>query len=229
MSSPFFSELPLQVMNISALADQCMSEIGKYRYGEPYQDRYCLELFRRALVQCDSLAWKVVQHVFNETMIGWMRSHPLREAACRFESEENYVAQAFTRFRKATVGNQKVEFPTLAAALQYLRASLNAALLDTLRTCSWSKRMPLSEPDEPGKPSVENRVAAREVWEVIRSQLPGEREQRLAYLLFHCGLRPREIVHLCPQEFSEVGEIHRLRRHIFERLQWNADRREEGD
>jgi hypothetical protein len=229
MSSPFFSELPLHVMNISALADQCTSEIGKYRHGEPYHDRYCLELFRRALVQCDSPAWEVVQHVFNETMIGWMRSHPLREVACRFENEENYVAHAFTLFRKAIVGNQKAEIPTLAAALQYLRASLNAALLDTLRTCSWSKRKPLSEPDESGKPFVENRDAVRAVREVIRDLLPGEREQRLAYLLFHCGLCPREIVRLCPQEFSEIGEIHRLRRNIFERLLPNADRLPLGD
>jgi hypothetical protein len=229
MSSPFYSELPLQVMNISVLADQCTSEISKYRHGEPYHDRYCLELFRRALVQCDSLAWEVVQHVFNETMIGWMRSHPLREAACRFESEENYVARAFTHFRKATVGNQKVDFQTLAAAMKYLRVSLNAALLDTLRTCSWPKRMPLSEPDEPGKPLVENRDAARVVWEVIRNLLPSEREQRLAYLLFHCGLRPRAIVRLYPQEFSEVGEIHRLQRNIFERLLRNADRLPLGD
>src|SRR5205809_4136618 len=108
MSSPFFSELPLYVMNISALADQCTSEIGKYRHGEPYHDQYCLELFRRALVQCDPLAWEVVQQGFHETMIGWMRSHPLREAASRFESEENCVAQAFTRFWKATAGTQKL-------------------------------------------------------------------------------------------------------------------------
>jgi len=229
MSSPFFSELPLHVMSISGLADQCMSEIDKYRHGEPYHDQYCLELFRRAFVKCDPLAWEVVQQGFNETMIGWMRSHPLREAACRFESEENYVAQAFTRFWQATVGNQKLEFQTLAAALKHLRASLNGTILDALRTYSLSKQTPLSEPDEPGKPLVENRDAGREVWEVIRNLLPSEREQRLAYSLFHCGLGPREIVRLCPQEFSEVGEIHRLRRNIFEQLLRNADRLPLGD
>jgi len=206
-----------------------MSEIDKYRHGEPYQDRYCLELFRRALVPCDSLAWKVVQQVFNETMIGWMRSHPLREAACRFENEENYVSQAFTRFRKATVGNQKVEFPTLAAALQYLRASLNGAILDTLRTYSRSKRIPLLEPNEPEKPLVENHDGGCEVWEVFRKLLLSEREQRLAYLLIHCGLGPREIVRLYPEEFSEVGEIYRLRRNIFERLLRNVDCLPHGD
>jgi hypothetical protein len=55
-----------------------MSEIDKYRHGEPYHDQYCLELFRRALAECDPLAWEVVQQTFYETMLGWMRSHPLR-------------------------------------------------------------------------------------------------------------------------------------------------------
>jgi hypothetical protein len=54
--------------------------------------------------------------------------------------------------------------------------------------------------------------------------LPNERERRLVYLLYHCGLKPREIVRFCPQEWSEVQEIYRLRRNIIERLQHQADR-----
>ena len=53
--------------------------------------------------------------------------------------------------------------------------------------------------------------------------LPGEREQRLAYLLYHCGLKPREIVRFCPQEWSDVKEVYRMRRNIMERLLHHAD------
>ncbi len=49
--------------------------------------------------------------------------------------------------------------------------------------------------------------------------LPNKREQRLAYLLFHCGLKSREIVRFCPQE----QEIYQLRRIILERVLRNAD------
>jgi hypothetical protein len=38
-----------------------------------------------------------------------------------------YVAQTFERFRQATAFHQQVEFSTLAAALQYLRASLHVS------------------------------------------------------------------------------------------------------
>jgi hypothetical protein len=48
--------------------------------------------------------------------------------------------------------------------------------------------------------------------------LPNEREQRVAYLLFHCGLRPGDIVRLFPQEFSDLQEISRVRHTVIERL-----------
>jgi DNA-directed RNA polymerase specialized sigma24 family protein len=115
-----------------------------------------------------------------------------------------------------------LEFDTLAAALRYLRACLNGAILDTLRAYSRPKEVPLPEPGEAGEPLVEDSDEGGEVWEAIRGLLPDEREQRVAYLLYHCGLKPREIVCFCPQEFSEVREVYRLRRNIVHRLLRNA-------
>jgi hypothetical protein len=54
--------------------------------------------------------------------------------------------------------------------------------------------------------------------------LPDEREKRLAYLLYHCGLKPREIVLRCSPEFPDVQEIYRLNSNIVERLRRNCDR-----
>ncbi len=187
------SEPPLHALSVSALAARCTSEISKYRCGEPYNDQYCVELFRRAMVQHDPLAWEIVQQRFQETMLRWMRAHPQKELACRLDSEENYVALAFAR------------------------------ILDTLRDYLRPNAVPLPEPGEPGEPFAEDSHEGCEVWEVIQNLLPGEREQRVAYLLFHCSLKPREIVRFCPEEFSEVKEIYRLRRNIMERLLRHTD------
>ena len=70
---------------------------------------------------------------------------------------------------------------------------------------------------------AEDETEAGELWEVLQTMLPGQREQRLAYLLYHCGLKPREIVRFCPQEWSDVQEIYHLRRSILERLMHNVD------
>jgi len=207
----------------AALAEQCLLELGAYRRGEVCEEAYGLELFRRATVEKDVEAWEWVQRCFSEIVLGWLRRHPSRAAACRLESEENYVALAFERFWQATTLTQQVAFGRLSAALQYLRTSLHGAILDTLRAYSRPKEVPLPEPGEPGEPFAEEQTEGSEVWEALQSLLPNRRELRLAYLLYHCGLKPREMVRFCPQEWSDVQEIYRLRRNLLDRLMRNAD------
>ena len=83
--------------------------------------------------------------------------------------------------------------------------------------------MPLPDPGFAGEPAVEDQDEGSELWEVIRDMLPSERERRLAFLLYQCNLKPREIVRLRPQEFPDVTEIHRMKRNIVDRLARNAD------
>jgi hypothetical protein len=218
-----FADLSPQAMDISTLMDHCLREINSYRRGEPSNDIYGLELFRRALQERDPFAWEIIQLQFNNMMLHWMRSHPMRNVACRYDSEENYVAQALTRFWQATIGNEKIQFRSLAAVLRYLRASLNGIILDTLRAYSRPREISLPETVEPGDSFVVEQDDGYEVWEVIRNLLPDDRQRRVAYLIYRCGLKPREIVQFCSPEFSDVKEIYQLRHNIFDRLQRNAD------
>jgi hypothetical protein len=220
---PLPLDLSPAVISTSELADHCMSEINNYRNGVLSNDQYCLELFHRALMQRDSLAWEVLQRRFSKMVLHWMRVHPLRDIACRHDSEENYVAQAFARFWQATVNNHGIEFRSLASVLKYLRASLNGAILDTIRSYSRLQEMPLPEPGEPGELLAEEQEDESELWPIIQSLISDERQKRVAYLLFHSHLKPREIVKFCPREFRDVQEIYSLRRTIFERLLRNAD------
>ena len=219
---PAMSELP-GAMSLSALADRCTSEINNYRRGEASNDQYCLELFRRAMLERDDSAWALLVERFHEYMLGLFRRHLRQEAAARLDSPENYVARAFERFWLATVHNQQLEFTTLAAALSYLRNCLNGAILDTLRTYSRSREVALPEPGFAESPAVDDQDDGQELWDIIQSLLPNERERRVAYLLFHCNLKPREIVRRCTQEFSNVQEIYHRRRNITERLMRDSD------
>ncbi len=213
---------PEQALSISALVEQCQQEIQGYRRGEPSNEAYGLELLHRAIMQGDQAAWAGLQQCLGEMVRGWLRCHSSRSAACYWESEENYVALAFERFWQATVP-QRVAFETFAGALAYLRASLHGAILDTLRAYSRPKEVSLPEAGESGEPYGDDQTDNSDVWEILQSMLPNGREQRLAYLLYHCGLKPREIVRFCPQEWSNIQEIYRLRRNIMERLLRNAD------
>lgn len=61
------------------------------------------------------------------------------------------------------------------------------------------------------------------LWEQLLRLFPDKREQRLIYLTYNCGLKPMEIVRLCPEEFSSVREVYRLHGSIMDRLQRNLD------
>jgi hypothetical protein len=170
-----------------------------------------LELLRRAITHGDLKAWAAFQHCLQETVLTWLHDHPGSQAACRLHSERYFVALAFERLRQAALQKQ-VACETLSEVLVYLRASLNGTILETVRvssapgaiSCPWS-----DGEDCPDK---------SEVWDRLQALLSNERERRLAYLLYHCGLKPAEIVRGCPQEWSDVHEVARLRRIIFVRL-----------
>ena len=68
------------------------------------------------------------------------------------------------------------------------------------------------------EPAFADEYESHELGDSIESLLPNKREQRLAYLLYHCGLKAWEIVRYCPDEFSSVQEIYRLTRTIVERI-----------
>jgi hypothetical protein len=181
-------------------------------------DKYYLEKFRRALNECDHSAQEWLQHDLIEVVLDWMQYHPSRNLALRLHSKEHYVAQTFEYFWQTSLHYQKFEFKTLADVLRYLRVSLNSVILDTLRSYSRPGERPLVKSVVARGVHSNEGESSHEVWNTVQEKLSDARELRLAYLLFHCALKPGEIVHRCPQEFSDVSEISRIRRNIIELL-----------
>ena len=102
--------------------------------------------------------------------------------------------------------------------MQYLFVSLNGAILDKFRASPGLRKVPLSHSTFQGETLPEDAISSNVVWERLQPHLLNVREQRLVYLLFHYGLKPQEIVHCCPQEFSDACEICSLRHIIMKRL-----------
>ena len=173
-----------------------------------------LELLHRAITHGDKDAWAELQQCLDETVLTWLHAHPGREAACRWQSEQHFVGLAFERFRQAAIQG-KVAYETLSEVFVYLSASLNGAILETLRISSCPEAVSVHQL---GERYMEGHPRSLEVWDWLQARLSSERELRLAYLLYHCGLGPREIVRCYPQEWSDVHEIARLRRIILAEL-----------
>jgi hypothetical protein len=215
---------PPRDMSLAELAERCGVEIGKYSRKEACDDQYCLEIFRRAMMENNERAWEVLHQRFSGILLNWVRCHPNREAAYRCDSENSYVDRAFRRLWMRTKRNAALEFNTLAGALRFLRMCLNSDIVDTLRSQLRAEEMPWPEPGFPEEPAVEDTDESNERWEAIKSCLPNEREQKLAYWLYYCNLKPRQIIQLRPDEFKDVYEIFRLTRNIVDRLKRNKDR-----
>lgn len=170
-----------------------------------------LKLLRCASSQGDLQAWATFQQGLEETVLIWLHEHTDSQVACCLHDERHFVAQAFEQLQQAVFQGQ-VSCETLSEVLGYLRASLNGAILETLRVSSHPgadlKFWPI------GQDSLEGSA----IWDWLQVRLSNRQEQRLAYLLYHCGLEPVEIVRSCPQEWSDVHEVARLRRSILVRL-----------
>jgi len=222
---PISKHEALDQIKLTTLADLCTDELRRYRCNEPADNRYFIELLRRAIVEHTDHARSLLQQCLSETIRTWIRSHPNGDLTLLHSSEENFIAQTFSRFWYA-VHDQHVEFTTLSLALRYLRATLNGILIDTQRS-HWRLQLREDSLPEPGcseELAAEEPIDAQNIWKIIESLLFDARERRVAYLLYFCGLKPREIVIRCPKEFDDVKEIYHLRHTIVEQLQRNRDR-----
>jgi hypothetical protein len=219
---PISKHEALDQITLTTLADLCIDEIARYRSNELANDRYCLELLRRAVVEQTDQAWSLFQQCMSGTIRAWMQSHPNHEV--HRDSEEKLMARTFSHFWYA-VHDQHVEFTTLPVLMCYLRATLNGILIDTRRS-HWRLQREASLPGSACSEQLaaEEPVDAQKIWKVMESLLSDARERRIAYLLYFCGLKPMEIVIRCPKEFDDVKEIYHLRCTIVEKLRQNGDR-----
>ncbi len=217
-TDPLPSERTSNEVSFSDFEGCGINEIGDCDYGVAYHDQYYLEMFRRALKERGQGAQRWLQHHFSAVVLDWMHGHPRRDLACRLHTEEYYVIQTFKRCWQTSLHHHEFEFKSMTDVLYYLRVSLNGAILDALRSYSRPGEVPLLKSVVAREVHSNEDDRSHEVWRIIEGKLSDARERRLAFLLFHCALRPGEIVRRCPQDFSDVHEVSRMRRNIMELL-----------
>jgi len=212
-------------LHTAKVVELCMHELQRFESQAPADDRLALEFVNRAIAEQADEAWSALQECFHKTIRVWLRSHPNCELALQLDTEENYVAQTFSRFWHAT-RTQQIAFASLSAVLAYLHATLGGVIIDTLRfhLRSCAREVPLPEPGLSNEPTVEGLFESEHLWLEIQKLLHDQHERRLFSLLYFYGLKPREIVARCPQEFPEVKDIYRLNKNIVDKLRRNSTR-----
>jgi hypothetical protein len=175
------------------------------------EKRQFIKMCRRALMQHNRCAREWLQYSTQKFVQESLHNHPCYEELQRTGNVEQYVPLTFERFWQMA-DQQKLWLRTRSQMLRHLRATLNGLILETLRNVGYTRQKEVSSCSD--LPSD-----AYTLWSMIQGLLPDERERRVAYLLYHCGLKPTEIVRACPQECKDVQEIHRVRRVVIEKIQ----------
>jgi hypothetical protein len=210
-----------RAMDLAALIDAFRAATAAYFAGGPADNRFALELFRRAVLERSEEGWCAIYEAYRPLVAGWVLRHP---AFHRSGEDSAYlVNRAFERFWCALRPERLVEFPGLPALLRYLKLCATCAVVDAARAYRLvdaqppDESMPASE-DRAGAEQADALLAAEQVWRTVATILHDPAQERLAWETLVVGLAPREVVATHPADWHSVGEVYRARARLLHRL-----------
>lgn len=211
---PVLRRLPL-----ARVAERCQGESALYARRLDHDPRFCFELFRRAIAEGDSRAWSAVytQYAhYSPVARAWVESHSLFRATG--EDPEYFINRAFERMWSALDAEKFARFDNLAALLRYLKMCVNSAITDYVRARR-REDLPLEEAYQHPAPPVDlDGLREAELWRVLATRLPDERERVTLYCRYVLGMKPKEICADYPQLFESVKEVYNILQLILRRL-----------
>src|SRR5436305_7850207 len=124
----------LQRLSINDLARCCSEETNKFLRQSVSNDRYCLELFRRAIVLRDDDAWACIYQQYAPLVLTWVTQHQSATPILGQEGSAPLVNAAFAKFYQALTPAKMENFVSLAAILKYLKMCVHSVVADEVRS-----------------------------------------------------------------------------------------------
>lgn len=220
--------VPMQ-MEIGAIIRRSVVESERFYRGQPHDTRFAYELFRRALVERNEVAWEHIYNHYSGLVESWVRRSGA--FAGSGESSEYFVSLAFTRLWRAIGPDRFEAFPTLPSLLHYLQLCAGCVVIDSVRAQSWSEMLPeesipferasRTSPDE----EAMERVDRQEFWSYINAQLNDEAERVVVFDFFVLGMKPGDIYDRRQDLFASVKDVYNVKRNVLGRLSRNSELR----
>jgi hypothetical protein len=215
------------------VANMAACETQKFLRHVPFDDRYGLELFSRAIVNRDQVAWDCIYSQYSTLVLAWLHQDPRAEQLFQRDASlsDSLVNAAFARFAHAVTPLKLKDFNQLAGILGYLRRCARCALYDELR--AWRTQHKLEaegatledledSSQDPKTPDPAEEVMgssfAKRLWHLLQYEFVSEEEQMVIYLSFYFSMRPAEIAAEYPHRFSTPADVSRIKRNVMERL-----------
>ncbi|GHO96859.1 hypothetical protein KSF_069070 [Reticulibacter mediterranei] len=237
LSQPFSSQRELrgqgdstvqpERLSINELAQRCSEETNKFLKQNASNDRYCLEMFRRAIVKRDDDAWASIYQQYAPLVLTWVTQHQSAAPLLGQDGSGPLVNAAFAKFSQALTPAKMENFDSLAAVLKYLKMCVHSVVADEVRlrqARQYEEALDTIEHEPASTDPAEDviaSIAAEGLWQVILEELNGEDERVLIYLAYVQGMKPSEISSRQRKFFPTVDDVYRIKRNVLERLRRN--------
>ena len=215
-------------MDLAVLLRHCLAESERFYRGIQHDTRFAYELFRRAIVEHNDVAWEHVYLLYSPLVESWVRRSGAFTSSG--ESSEYFVGAAFTKFWKA-ISERFDQFPTLSSLLHYLQLCSGSVVIDSVRAQSWAEMLPeealptghapQTAPDE----EAMERVYCEEFWSYINTQLHSEAERVVVFRSYVLGMKPLDIFQDRQDLFQSINDVYNVKRNVLGRLSRNPELR----
>ena len=211
-------------LTISQLAKHCQAEAKRYQQTRQSNEAYCLELFRRALVERNETAWQALYAQYRSLIGFWVRSN--NRFSQTGEEADFFIDEAFARLWQSHLkkGETAMKLDSLGQCLSFLKICVWSAIEDYSRKAekdAITGSISLEDYDRP-IPGVETQVEHALQFDALRETLwatvQDERERLVAKESWVYGFTPRQIQERHSKTFVTTEEVSQTKKNVLKRL-----------
>ena len=222
-------------LSVAELCRRCSDETARYRSGEPHEDRFCLDLFRRAIVERGEECWTGLVAIYAALVQGWCRAARKTPTA----DLDELATLSWERFWRAYTPDRFARATGTRSILKYLQLCVWSAAADQFRNLTWHRSLDEQIPqgdddtttwasltaDPQPHPSeiVDEAESVAELWAIIDRVARTEIERVVLRLALGSGLRSREVQQQRPDLFPSVEVVYTTTRTVYDRLRRNPE------
>src|SRR5712691_6644514 len=119
----------LKRSSLQELCSHCRDEILRFRRGEAFDDSYCFEIFRRAVVQRNEECWRELHNIYHDQVLAWCR----RASRGADINADDLVGFAWEKFWHSFGPENFARAEGTAAVQRYLKMCAQTAAIDVAR------------------------------------------------------------------------------------------------
>jgi hypothetical protein len=213
----------MKFLSVTELAERCRAEAERFQRTGQSNEIYCFELFRRALVDQEEVAWQAVHDQYYLLVTKWV--HNYSRFAQTGEEAAFFVNGAFFRMWKRFAGSGRPDtFEGVGKCLEYLKLCACVTIEDFMRRKkkdALATAVTLKHQDKQDAAvhqQVEVSLIRNELRQLLAEIVQDNREQLIAQESWVYDLAPRQIQARHPETFATVTEVSRIKRNIIKRL-----------